>query len=114
MLNRTGHDLVFTDNLFGVQAFVFGDEWEEINLGVSAGWQGRDLSRDAEFHEGGISFPAEHLDTKGHSEIRLLVVGYAEDTSILKAYGAYVDVEIREGSDPNPGVIPLETYTPGR
>lgn len=115
VFNHTGHDLVFESNVFGVRFFVFDkgeSRWEEIDLGFTPFDSGprRLRSGTTEIEEIVASFYPHEVDLGGYSEIRLLVVGYAEDTPTLRAYGAYADVEVIEGLDPS-GILVTPTIT---
>jgi hypothetical protein len=112
--NRTGHDLYFADNIFGARGFVFkGEEakWEEVDLGFNpVVSESRQLKNGATgFDETMALFFTDGLE--GYSDMRLLIVGYAEDTPIVKMYGAYADIRIVEGSDPSVTII---TPSPAR
>lgn len=96
VINRTGHDLCFENNAFGVQGFVFNEvdmRWEEINLGFTPLPSGPRCVKNGatDLGETWGSFPTQWMDTKGHSEVRLLVVGFA---ATGERYGAYTDVRI--------------------
>jgi hypothetical protein len=110
--NRTGHDLVFADNIFGAQGFVFNDEvagWEEVDLGFTpvVPESRRLRNGTTEHNETLAGFFTDRLEEYG--EIRLLVIGYAEDTPVVEVYGAYADIKIVKGSDPD---VVLVTLTP--
>ncbi len=116
VLNHTDHDLVFKDHIFGVRGFAFNEDesrWEEIDLGYVSFDSGprRLRSGTTEVEEIVASFYPREVDLGGYSEIRLLVIGYAEDTPIWKAYGAYVDVEVVEGPNPNPSMSSLLSHS---
>jgi hypothetical protein len=105
--NHTGHDLCFQDDAFGVRGFVFNEEqeqWEEIDLGFTPIPSGLRCLRNevTELSETWGVFPTQWVDTRGHSEVRLLVIGIA-DTG--ERYGAYADIRIVEGGT----VVPTPT-----
>jgi hypothetical protein len=108
--NRTGHDLYFADTIFGARGFVFNERearWEEVDLGFKPVVpESRHLGdRATGYYETMAGFFADGLEEYG--DMRLLIIGYAEDTPVVTVYGAYADIRIVEGSDP--GVI---TITP--
>ena len=104
VVNRTGHDLAFEDDAFGVRGFVFNEEeakWEQITLGFGPGEPGpRYLRNGATEHSETLSsFPTDWMDTKGHTAVRLLVIGL---TATGEKYGAYADIRIVEGGPAAP------------
>ena len=106
VFNRVGYDLVFADNIFGVRGFAFNEDesrWEEVDLSFTPfDPEPRRLRNGTtEIEETSAIIFAVQMDTRKYKEIRLLVVGYAEDTPTLRAYGAYADVEVVEGPDPS-------------
>jgi hypothetical protein len=112
--NRTGHDLYFADNIFGARGFVFKEEearWEEVDLGFNPVVpESRQLKNGATgFDETMALFFTDGLE--GYSDMRLLIIGYAEDTSVVEMYAAYADIRIVEGSDPSVTII---TPSPAR
>jgi hypothetical protein len=120
--NRTGYDLVFENNRFGVQGFVFNEAemtWEEIDLGFTPLPAGPHCVRDGatEASETWAVFTTQWMDTKEHSEVRLLVIGYtaglAGGTPGVKGrYGAYADIRIIEGGTvvPTPTAIVITPF----
>jgi len=107
VINRTGYDLCFENDAFGVRGFVFDEaemKWEEIDLGFTPLPLGpRCVSnRATDLSETWGFFPTQWMDTKGHSEVRLLVVGVA---ATGERYGAYADVRIVEGGT----IVPTPT-----
>jgi hypothetical protein len=112
--NRTGHDLYFADKIFGARGFVFKEgeaRWEEVDLGfnpvVPESRQLRD--GDTGYNETIAGFSADGLE--GHGDMRLLIIGYAEDTPVVKMYAAYADIRVVEGSDSSVTII---TPSPAR
>jgi hypothetical protein len=102
--NRTGHDLYFADKIFGARGFVFKEgeaKWEEVDLGFKTFVpESRHLENGATGYEETIAgFSADGLEEYG--DVRLLIIGYAEDTPVVTVYGAYADIRIVEGSDPS-------------
>lgn len=114
VINRTGYDLIFENNRFGVRGFVFdeaGMGWEEIDLGFTPLPAGPRCVRNGATaaDETWAFFPTRWMDTKGHSEVRLLVVGFAPTG---ERYGAYADVRIVEGGTivPTPTAIIITPF----
>jgi hypothetical protein len=106
--NHTGHDLSFTDNTFGVRGFVFKEgeaRWEEVDFGfIPVVPESRHLRNGATGYDETMALLiADGLE--GYGDMRLLIIGYVEDTPVVKVYGAYADIRIVEGSDPSVTII---------
>jgi hypothetical protein len=106
--------LYFADKIFGARGFVFKEgeaRWEEVDLGfnpvVPESRQLRD--GDTGYNETIAGFSADGLE--GHGDMRLLIIGYAEDTPVVKMYAAYADIRVVEGSDSSVTII---TPSPAR
>jgi hypothetical protein len=108
--NQTGFDLVFSDDAFGVQGFVFdGDDqnWSEVDLGFVPLSTSESVERvlpnnATRFSEITRSFSTRGIGIESDTDVRLVIIGTPvsdETDTQCQAYGAYTDIQLRTESD---------------